>query len=59
MGTGITLGADGKLIIPNDPIIPIIAGDGVGPDIWNAARPVFDTAVEKAYGGTKQVYRTV
>ena len=33
MGTGITLGADGKLIIPNDPIIPIIAGDGVGADI--------------------------
>ena len=55
MGTGITLGADGKLIIPNDPIIPIIAGDGVGPDIWNAARPVFDTAVEKAYGGARKI----
>ena len=55
MGTGITLGADDKLIIPNDPIIPIIAGDGVGPDIWNAARPVFDTAVEKAYGGARKI----
>ena len=55
MGTGITLSDKGTLIIPDDPIIPIIAGDGVGPDIWNAARPVFDTAVEKAYEGRREV----
>ncbi len=55
MGTGITLGADGKLIIPDDPIIPIIPGDGVGPDIWRASQPVFDTAVAKAYGGKRQI----
>ena len=55
MGTGITLGADGKLIIPDDPIIPIIPGDGVGPDIWRASQPVFDTTVAKAYGGKRQI----
>ncbi len=55
MATGITLSDKGTLIIPDDPIIPIIPGDGVGPDIWNAAQPVFDTAVAKAYGGKRQI----
>ncbi len=55
MGTGITLSAEGSLIVPDDPIIPVIAGDGVGPDIWNASKPVFDAAVAKAYGGKRQI----
>lgn len=51
-GSKITV-QDGKLIVPDDPIIPFIEGDGVGPDIWRAAQPVWDTAVERAYGGRK------
>ena len=41
---------DGKLNVPDHPIIPYIEGDGVGPDIWRASVRVFDTAVEKCYG---------
>ncbi len=44
-----------KLIIPDNPIIPFIEGDGIGPDIWHASQIVFDAAVEKAYGGTKKI----
>ncbi len=43
------------LQVPNDPIIPFIEGDGIGPDIWAASVKVFDTAIEKAYGGSKKV----
>ncbi len=43
------------LNVPNDPIIPFIEGDGIGPDIWAASVRVFDAAVEKAYGGQKKV----
>ena len=46
---------DGKYIIPDQPIIPFIEGDGIGPDIWRAARKVFDAAVEKAYSGKRKV----
>ena len=46
---------DGKLVIPNDPIIPFIEGDGIGPDIWRATKMVLDAAVEKAYGGEKHI----
>ncbi len=46
---------NGRLIVPDHPIIPYIEGDGIGPDIWKAARPVFDTAVEKAYGGKRKI----
>ncbi|MEM1321672.1 MAG: NADP-dependent isocitrate dehydrogenase [Bacteroidota bacterium] len=53
-GTKITL-VDGKLNVPNDPIIPYIEGDGIGPDIWAAAVRVFDAAVEKAYKGERKV----
>ncbi|MDF1597567.1 MAG: NADP-dependent isocitrate dehydrogenase [Acidimicrobiia bacterium] len=54
MATAITMGADG-LVVPNDPILPFIEGDGIGPDIWAAAQAVFDAAVEKAYGGERKV----
>jgi len=46
---------DGKLLIPDNPIIPYIEGDGTGPDIWRASRLVFDTAVQKAYSGKKEI----
>jgi len=54
MATPITMGPDG-LQVPDDPIIPFIEGDGIGPDIWRAAQRVFDTAVERAYDGTRSV----
>jgi isocitrate dehydrogenase len=54
MGTAITMGED-SLIIPNDPILPFIEGDGVGPDIWAAAVRVLDAAVEKAYNGERKI----
>ena len=44
-----------KLVIPDNPIIPFIEGDGIGPDIWYAAQMVFDAAVEKAYEGKKKI----
>ncbi|MDQ0191794.1 NADP-dependent isocitrate dehydrogenase [Paenibacillus wynnii] len=46
---------DGKLQVPNHPIIPFIEGDGTGRDIWRASKRVLDAAVAKAYGGTKQI----
>jgi isocitrate dehydrogenase len=46
---------DGQLVVPDDPIIPFIEGDGTGPDIWRASSRVFDAAVEKAYGGKRRV----
>ena len=54
-GTPLKMGDDGKLIVSNDPIIPFIEGDGIGPDIWRAAQRVFDAAVNKAYGGEKKI----
>ena len=54
-GSKITIRADGTLDVPDDPIIPHIVGDGTGPDIWNAAQPVLDAAVRKAYGGKKRI----
>jgi isocitrate dehydrogenase len=53
-GTAITK-KDGRLIVPDDPIIPFIEGDGTGPDIWRASVRVFDAAVKKAYGGSKTI----
>ena len=53
-GTAITK-KDGRLIVPDDPIIPFIEGDGTGPDIWRASVRVFDAAVQKAYGGKKKI----
>jgi isocitrate dehydrogenase len=46
---------DGRLVVPDDPIIPFIEGDGTGPDIWRASVRVFDAAVAKAYGGTRKI----
>jgi len=46
---------DGKLQVPNNPIIPFIEGDGTGPDIWRAAQRVLDAAVEKAYKGERKI----
>jgi isocitrate dehydrogenase len=43
------------LIVPDNPIIPFIEGDGIGPDIWHASQIVFDAAVEKAYRGQKKI----
>ncbi|HEX6989773.1 MAG TPA: isocitrate dehydrogenase (NADP(+)) [Bacillota bacterium] len=45
----------GRLEVPENPIIPFIEGDGTGPDIWRAARHVFDAAVERAYGGRRRI----
>ena len=47
--------AQGKLNVPDNPIIPFIRGDGTGPDIWAASQRVFDAAVQKAYGGKRKV----
>jgi len=60
---GLTVPTDGERItfengqpqVPNNPIIPFIRGDGIGPDIWAASQPVFDDAVERAYGGQKRI----
>jgi isocitrate dehydrogenase len=46
---------DGKLHVPDQPIIPFIEGDGTGPDIWRASQYVFDQAVEKTYGGKRKI----
>ncbi|MCL1693313.1 MAG: NADP-dependent isocitrate dehydrogenase [Actinomycetia bacterium] len=54
MGSMITM-TDSGLNVPNDPIIPFIEGDGIGPDIWAAAVRVLDAAVEKAYGGERKI----
>jgi isocitrate dehydrogenase len=47
---------DGVLNVPENPVLPFIEGDGTGPDIWAASQPVFDTAVEKAYGGSRRIH---
>ena len=44
-----------SLHVPNNPVIPYIEGDGIGPDIWNASVNVFDNAVEKAYNGVRKI----
>ena len=54
-GSAITI-ANGKLTVPNDPIIPFIEGDGTGRDIWKSSVRVFDAAVEKAYGGERKIH---
>ncbi len=53
-GTAITR-KNGRLVVPDDPIIPYIEGDGTGPDIWRASVRIFDAAVAKAFGGKKKI----
>src|SRR5471032_2000241 len=48
--------SNGKLQVPDQPIIPFIEGDGTGRDIWRASVRVFDAAVKKAYGGKRQIH---
>src|SRR3990172_4517888 len=48
-------GPDGRLQVPDHPIVPFIEGDGTGPDIWAAAVRVFDAGVAKAYGGRRRI----
>lgn len=55
MKNKITMGSDGQLKVPDNPIIPFIEGDGIGPDIWKASVRVFDEAVKKAYNGKKKI----
>jgi isocitrate dehydrogenase len=55
VGHVIRLGGDGRLEVPDDPIIPFIEGDGTGPDIWRASQLVLDAAVEKAYRGKRRI----
>ena len=47
---------NGNLFVPNNPIIPFIEGDGIGPDIWKASQIVFDAAVDKAYNGERSIF---
>src|SRR5213595_4068876 len=46
---------NGQLVVPDNPIIPLVEGDGTGPDIWRASVRVFDAAVERAYQGQRRV----
>ena len=46
---------DGKLVVPDNPIVPFIEGDGIGPDIWKSTQHVLDSAIEKAYGGKRKI----
>lgn len=49
------MGSNGKLNVPDNPIIPFIEGDGIGPEIWAVAEKVFNTAVAKAYSGKRKI----
>ncbi len=46
---------DGRLVVPDRPAVPFIAGDGIGPEVWAAARPVLDRAVALRYGGGRAI----
>jgi isocitrate dehydrogenase len=54
-GEKISVKSTGELEVPDAPVVLFIEGDGTGPDIWRATRPVLDAAVAKAYGGTRQI----
>jgi isocitrate dehydrogenase len=55
MAEKISMSKNGKLIVPDNPTIPFIEGDGIGPDIWKASVRVFDSAVEKAFRGKRKI----
>ena len=46
---------DGKLNVPNNPVVPFVEGDGIGPDIWSASRRILDSAVSIAYGDQRKI----
>jgi len=54
-GEKITIDAQGKPVVPDNPVIPFIEGDGIGPDIWRATKIVVDASVEAAYGGNRKI----
>ena len=54
-GDRITANPDGSLNVPDQPIIPFIEGDGIGPDITKASMHIWNTAIEKAYGGKRKI----
>ncbi|MEP7244584.1 MAG: NADP-dependent isocitrate dehydrogenase, partial [Gammaproteobacteria bacterium] len=54
-GAKITI-TNGKLVVPENPIVPFIEGDGTGPDIWRASVRVMDAAVQKAYAGKRKIH---
>ena len=54
-GTKIAQDSQGNLVVPDNPIVPFIEGDGIGPDIWAASVRVFDAAVKKAYAGERSI----
>ena len=54
-GEKITVGANGKLVVPDNPILMFIEGDGIGYDIMTASKRIWDAAIEKAYGGQRKV----
>ncbi|HVR37866.1 MAG TPA: isocitrate/isopropylmalate family dehydrogenase, partial [Thermoanaerobaculia bacterium] len=57
MANGTRIGYENaKIVVPDDPIIPYIEGDGTGPDIWRATQHVIDGAVEKLYGGKRKIH---
>lgn len=49
------MGQDGRLVVPDNPIIPFIEGDGIGPDVWRASKSVIDAAVAHTYGSKRQI----
>jgi isocitrate dehydrogenase len=55
MADKIEIRSDGRLHVPENPVIPYIEGDGVGPDIWRASVRVFDEAIKRSYGGKNKV----
>ena len=54
-GNPVTRDERGELVVPPDPIIPFIEGDGIGPDIWAATRKVLDATVAKTYSGDRRI----
>jgi len=54
-GGRITMGPDGRLQVPDFPIVPFIEGDGTGPELWAASRKVFERAVALAFGGRREI----
>ncbi|TAN51203.1 MAG: NADP-dependent isocitrate dehydrogenase [Methylococcaceae bacterium] len=54
-GAAISIHSDGRLSVPDRPVIPYIEGDGTGPDIWRASVRVIDAAVDRAFGGGKKI----